>query len=309
MAQEEFRHETIAPGAKKDVVFLLFSDSHDVVGAHWHDEVELILITRGTLLAQLQGRGTKLEAGDMLIVNSGIVHATNGSMGNDSILLEFPKRFLLRYIPDFDECWFDLDTHNEDPRHQTKLAMLRTVLENMAVVQDVSPEGGNLRFTSLLFEVLYELYHNFRVPFPKEHEKGAGDIASLYPVLDYTKVHYQERICVSEAAGILHLQEEYFCRKFKKLMGMTYLDYLSGIRLTHIYDGLLHTDLSLAQILENNGFTNYKLFRKLFRDSYGCTPGELRKKNRGSAEKIIRVASEKGLYSRDLTDQEGVRVL
>ncbi len=25
MAQEEFRHETIAPGAKKDVVFLLFS--------------------------------------------------------------------------------------------------------------------------------------------------------------------------------------------------------------------------------------------------------------------------------------------
>ncbi len=55
MAQEEFRHETIAPGAKKDVVFLLFSDSHDVVGAHWHDEVELILITRGTLLAQLQG--------------------------------------------------------------------------------------------------------------------------------------------------------------------------------------------------------------------------------------------------------------
>lgn len=75
------------------------------------------------------------------------------------------------------------------------------------------------------------------------------------------------------------------------------------------YDDLLHTDLSLAQILENNGFTNYKLFRKLFRDSYGCTPGELRKKNRGSAEKIIRVASEKGLYSRDLTDQEGVRVL
>lgn len=92
-------------------------------------------------------------------------------------------------------------------------------------------------------------------------------------------------------------------------MGMTYLEYLSGIRLTHIYDDLLHTDLSLAQILENNGFTNYKLFRKLFRDSYGCTPGELRKKNRGSAEKIIRVASEKGLYSRDLTDQEGVRVL
>lgn len=98
------------------------------------------------------------------------------------------------------------------------------------------------------------------------------------------------------------------CRD-QRLCGETYLEYLAGIRPTHIYGNLLHTELPLVQILENNGFTNYKLFRKLFRDSYGCTPGELRKKNRGSAEKIIRVASEKGLYSRDLTDQEGVRVL
>lgn len=309
MSKKDYRHELIQPAGGRDVSFLIFTNSHDVVGAHWHDAVELVYLTKGALLFQLGGRWTRLTAGDFLIVNSGEVHATNGSPGNDSILMEFPKQFMERYIPDFSACWFDMDTHSTDPRHRTKLLQLSAVLENMALVKELSPEGGNLRFTSLLFEVLYELYHNFRVPFPGKREKESGEIASLYPVLDYTKEHYQSHISLAEAAGVLHLQEEYFCRKFKRLMGMTYLDYLAGIRLTHIYDDLLHTDLSLARILERNGFTNYKLFRKLFRESYGCTPGELRRGSSRPEGSLIRTGVDQSLYSRSVQDQECIREL
>ncbi len=59
-------------------------------------------------------------------------------------------------------------------------------------------------------------------------------------------------------------------------MGKTYLEYLNEIRLSHIYKDLVSTDLPLKIILENNGFTNYKLFRQLFYDNFHTTPGAYR---------------------------------
>ncbi len=60
-------------------------------------------------------------------------------------------------------------------------------------------------------------------------------------------------------------------------MGKTYLEYLNEIRLSHIYKDLMQTDLPLKTILENNGFTNYKLFRQLFYENFHTTPGEYRR--------------------------------
>lgn len=58
---------------------------------------------------------------------------------------------------------------------------------------------------------------------------------------------------------------------------MTYLEYLSEVRLAYIYRDLLETDLPLYQILDRHGFSNYKLFRKLFYKRFQCTPGQMRK--------------------------------
>ena len=40
------------------------------------------------------------------------------------------------------------------------------------------------------------------------------------------------------------------------------------------------TDLPVMQILETHGFTNYKLFSRMFRNIYGGTPREVRRRNR-----------------------------
>ena len=88
-----------------------------------------------------------------------------------------------------------------------------------------------------------------------------------------------EPISIAMIASLVHLQPEYFCRKFKRLMGQTYLEYLNDVRLSYVYEDLIHTTQHLNAILDRHGFTNYKLFRRLFHEKIGCTPGELRKKN------------------------------
>lgn len=47
--------------------------------------------------------------------------------------------------------------------------MLKTTLEQLQVINDIQPDGYLLRFNSLIFELMFQLYHNFSVQvFPQD---------------------------------------------------------------------------------------------------------------------------------------------
>jgi AraC-like DNA-binding protein len=126
--------------------------------------------------------------------------------------------------------------------------------------------------------MLYLLYHNFaREVESSSVKKDVKNFRRLDPILTYTREHYNEPISLSQIANIACFQEEYFCHFFKKNMGVTYFQYLNEIRLSHIYHDLTSTDIPLKELLERHGFTNYKLFRRMFYEQFHTTPGEYRK--------------------------------
>ncbi len=148
----------------------------------------------------------------------------------------------------------------------------------MQVANDIRPEGYILRFNSLLFEILFQLYHNFSVKiFQADLTHRTKDLNRLNLVLDYTNQHYNRPISIDEIARTAFLDSGYFCRFFKKHMGLTYLEYLNEVRLSHIYQDLISTPDSLQHILERHGFTNYKLFRRVFAEHFQATPSQIRK--------------------------------
>ena len=107
--------------------------------------------------------------------------------------------------------------------------------------------------------------------------KESRQIARLKDVLRYVAKNDQEPIALKEAADIASLNQDYFCRMFKKCMGVTFLEYVNQVRINHIHEGLLATEDSITDILEHNGFTNYKVFSRMFKAQFGMTPRELRK--------------------------------
>ena len=58
---------------------------------------------------------------------------------------------------------------------------------------------------------------------------------------------------------------------------MSFLQYVNEVRLNHIYQDLLYMEGSVQEIMERNGAYNTKLFYKLFKETYHCTPRELRR--------------------------------
>ena len=70
-------------------------------------------------------------------------------------------------------------------------------------------------------------------------------------------------------------------------MGLTFLEYQNEVRLSHIYEDLLSTNDTLQQILERHGFTNYKLFRRVFAEHFHATPLQVRRNWREEDRKSV----------------------
>lgn len=127
------------------------------------------------------------------------------------------------------------------------------------------------------------LIHYFSVPYHEiDQTKSAKNKERTLEILKYVEQHYQEHITISDAAGILGLSNIYFTRYFKKMMEMTFMEYLDKYRLQKIQKDLLYTDYSIQYILDKNGFANYKKFLKLFKDTFQCSPKEYRKRSKKS---------------------------
>ena len=73
------------------------------------------------------------------------------------------------------------------------------------------------------------------------------------------------------------LNKEYFCRLFKRNMGVSYLQYLYQVRATAVCRELEISDDPISEIAERHGFRDPKMLSQHFKEIYGCTPSEKRK--------------------------------
>ncbi|MFR4895518.1 MAG: helix-turn-helix transcriptional regulator [Blautia hansenii] len=146
------------------------------------------------------------------------------------------------------------------------------------------PPAMNLACEAIVMQILFKLVNHFSVSIPAEEVPAAGNQERLKEILLYVEEHYSHSISLEEISAHFGLNREYFCRFFKKNVGLNFSRHVNLVRLSHIHFELLTTNDPIMEIIDRNGFTNYKLFHKLFREIYGCTPRDLRTSKSAGAE-------------------------
>ena len=278
MKSKEISHEIINAPVDTNVKFRTSTDPGSYIPMHWHRAVEIIYMQEGSLDVTVESESFTIQKEDCIVINGNVLHSTKCTSPNTAILLQIPLDFMEKYIPDLGQLIFLFDFRTKDQRQQTKQAMFKTILEQLQIINNVRPDGYLLRFNSLIFELLFQLYHNFAVKIIQSNtSQKKKDMARLEPVLDYISEHYREPISLNEIAEVACLQTGYFCRFFRKKMGITFLEYQNEYRLSFIYRDLITTRDPVHVILERHGFTNYKLFRRMFLEHFGNTPTQIRK--------------------------------
>lgn len=275
---EDYRYEFIAPSEMLDIHLEFFIDpGGSVINKHHHDWIEIIYLIHGELEVQINNETKKLKKNEFIVINPMSIHSTRCRDGNTAILLQIPLSFLEEFVPDIREYRFFVDLDSKDPRTQTKLGDIRNTLQDLWIAYQFQAEGYLFRCYSLIFELIYILVHSFSQKLDrKELQRNQKNLERIERIIDYVNCHYTEAISIKEIAGVLGLNEIYFSRFFKANMGTTFLEYLNMVRLEKIYVDLLNTNMSIGDIQEKHGFYNEKVFRRMFREVYGCSPREAR---------------------------------
>lgn len=93
----------------------------------------------------------------------------------------------------------------------------------------------------------------------------------------YLQKHLSEDVSLNVLSEEFHLSAQYISQLFKSEVGVNFLAYLTNIRMEHAKKLLLSTSLSVAEVSEQSGYGDYRVFTKVFKKAEGVTPSQYRR--------------------------------
>lgn len=274
----EFKHELVKSNGDISAYYHNILVPPLVVPKHWHSHLEIIYILEGKLEVEINNTIHLIEENQLVVISPKDIHLTAHKESNKGILLQIPYTFLEDNITDIHNIRFECHPYIQNSENIPFIDEIKGLLKAFSDIYDNKSLGYKLKINSLIFDLLYILVNKFSIILPKiAVQKTVRYLDRLDLITQYVDKHYMECLSLDSISAQVGLNPEYFSRFFKKYMGITFVKYLNSVRLEHFYTELNNTDSSISDLIENNGFTNYKMFMKLFKDTYGLTPSEIRK--------------------------------
>jgi beta-xylosidase/AraC-like DNA-binding protein len=240
--------------------------------------IELLYVLEGTVDITIEGKKKNLHNEDVLLVNADKYYTF---CAEGTVLMSF---FTVSYelITDIlhgaDILFLCDSTTHHDDRFKNLTKILKELINNYLL--HTKKTYMNFYHISLCYQLLDCLTTQFLVTkIPNTaagREKSIKYKDRIHVINNYLYENYKEPLSLQNLADELNLTTEYISRFFKKVYGMTFLKYLSNIRLYHAVEELLNTNSPITRIIYDNGFANIAIFNKTFKSAYGMTPFEYR---------------------------------
>ena len=96
-------------------------------------------------------------------------------------------------------------------------------------------------------------------------------------ITKYMQEHLSEDVSLHILSEEFHLNSQYISQLFRNEIGVNFLTYLTNIRMEHAKKLLLSSSLSIAEVSEQSGYGDYRVFTKVFKKSEGITPSQYRR--------------------------------
>ena len=243
---------------------------------HWHSSLELIFILNGNAKVLINGKVYPVVPGDFVIIDSNIIHEFQYDKTSMIIVIRFSRTFMKNLIPELDDYDFWCTRATLKKEHLEAYLSICDYLKQLAPLYVLQPLGYKIKSHAIAMYIFYELFHNFAYKHGESALQKTEIPERLSEIITYIDEHHQEAISLESISEHFYLSREYFSRYFKKHLGVSFLTYVNQIRLSHIYREITTSDIGIMEASEKHGFTNYKLFNRMFKEIYGCTPREVR---------------------------------
>jgi AraC-like DNA-binding protein len=267
-----------------------FSRSTNILRFSWHERLEIFVGAAGEGLFRMGDRVLEFSRGDVIVVDNLKLHGVVDWQGTRRLGI------VITFLPELvcnpgsypcDSAYllpFFSQTAEVNPVLRAGDRLSAPVHEALGkLVECYSDQAGTGQSCQAgckahLIEALYYLAIHFGLGSASFSDCAARRQRSLQfgRLYEYLWENHSEPIAVAQAACMLGMNELRFMRFFKKATGMTFVTYLTQLRLSRAHRLLEETHRSIADIAATVGFADQSYFDRRFRRLYGRAPREVR---------------------------------
>ena len=251
---------------------------------HWHPEIEITYVRKGTMCYKVNNLVYHLKKGDIVFNNSGALHS--GTMENQEDCTYIPVTFDPRLIYGFFQS--TINSKYVDPVLQDSLLPaicidqseswhkpFREYLLRIIALDEKKPDFYELDITICL-QSMWRLLLEHITYEPQVSRENSLEYDRIKKILSYIEDNYQNKITLKDIAGHIHLCESECTRLFKRHMNTTLFAFLQEYRIERSLEFLQSGEL-ISDVALNTGFSDSNYYSKVFAKIKGCSPREYRK--------------------------------
>ena len=242
---------------------------------HWHEELQLIYVDGGTLVLSLGESKQVLTAGAVAVISPRTEHALSG-VDARYLTVHFSHVFVKSFFDSVEKYDFNLPEGSQERREMTWLMQ-----KLLAIEQNPFDEYSALVKYSLTLKMLRILLT--RCCTEKQEAVVSGRCSHesrARTVKDYIEANFRRKIFISEIAELLGCTTLSATLIFKNLVGKSFTEYTTEVRVRHALDDYLTHDVPVREAALKNGFGHYNHFTNACRKFYGASPTALKKAKR-----------------------------
>lgn len=246
---------------------------------HWHNRIEIYLVLSGSFSIVIETETYHLSEDDIILVNSNQVHELQ-CRDNVVVVLQINYTYFKKWL---DESSF-FHCNSTVYHNKSRFIELKRIIAQLIYINYNETESNDLLTISLAYQLILELVKNYKSYDHNPMNQNSKHLMRLREMIKYLNENYSENITLEQVAEREYLSPSYLSHFFKVNMGVSFFNYLTGIRLNHAVNDLLSTSLTMEQIAANNGFANCRYFVNCFKKKFDVLPKEYRREQKKEAQ-------------------------
>jgi len=247
---------------------------------HYHPEYEIVCVPYGSGTRHVGNHFCNYDNGDLVLIGPNLPHSGFGlnahSLHEEVVVqikhdvftnsfLSLPEMSSINHLMEKAKCGMHFKGETKQKLTNkllrlSKLSLFDRFVELAYILQ--------LMANSDEYELL-----NPEIMLPAAMKKNNMRLQNIFT---YVEQHFHEEIDIQKVASLANLSVPSFCTYFKKIMKVTFTDFLNQYRIQRSCI-LLQQDKTIADACFECGFNNVTYFNKVFKKFLNTTPSAFKK--------------------------------
>jgi len=256
-------------------------DVHYVCDSHYHDSYELYYLVSGTRRQFVDHKIYDIKKGDMILIPKRVIHKTTAIDRNKHTryLVSFSEEFVRDVCSDMGLCTLDTVFQSvkisiPESRRDYILGLLDKINEESIAS---NADSFSMRMLKPYLTELLVFVARYHQKFPQGSIMDEIPEEKIQQAAKYICDHFSRNITLGEVASTVFMSETYFSKKFKKVTGLNFSEYLTSVRIRMADEMLLETKKPIARVADECGFSDTNYFGDVFKKVKGVSPLQYRK--------------------------------